>query len=39
MNIIKPTSMFDLSQEIHGGGVGVGVFLIDICRLPMPAMV
>ena len=48
MNIIQPTSMFDLSHKIGGGGGGGGGggewdgrwdFLIDICRLPMPAMV
>ena len=62
MNIIQPTSMFDLSHKIGGGVVVVVVvvvgecvcvcvcvcvggggggwdFLIDICRLPMPAMV
>ena len=33
MDIFQPTSMFDLTQEIEGGG---GDFLI---RLPMPAMV
>ena len=32
MDIIQPTSIFDLSQEIEEGGG----FLI---RLPMPAMV
>ena len=43
MDIIEPTSIFDLSQEIEeggrgggGGGGGGGDFLI---RLPMPAMV
>ena len=35
MDIIQPTSIFDLSQEIEEGGGGGG-FLI---RLPMPAMV
>ena len=35
MNIIQPASMFDLSREIQG----YGDVLIDICRLPMPAMV
>ena len=33
MNIIQPTSMFGLSQEIQGQ------VLIDICRLPMSAKV
>ena len=41
MDIIQPTSIFDLSQEIEegGGGGGGGGGRDFLIRLPMPAMV